>query len=112
MTDFNVGLFNQHLGIEAEVLKHILKTGHLKTHFLVKKNMENSIKLKDEHIKTLENLPEQGMGYQIVDITLKNGIVLCNRIVFNSSYLKLNATEKIELDDIIQIDIIQNDWVV
>lgn len=74
--------------------------------------MENKLKLKEEQINYLLSFPEQGMGYQIVDITLKNGIVLYNRVVFNSSYLKLNPTEKIELDDIIQIDIIQNDWVV
>jgi hypothetical protein len=76
--------------------------------FLIRENMENKIKLKEEHIKHLSNLPEQGMGYQIVDITLKNGLVLNDRIVFNSSYLKLNESEQVEIDDIIKIEIKKN----
>lgn len=74
--------------------------------------MENKLKLKEEHINYLSNFPEQGIGYQIVDITLKNGTVLYNRIVYNASYLKLKENETIEVDNIIQIDIKQNDLVV
>ena len=33
--------------------------------------MGNKLRLKEEHIGYLSNQPEQGMGYQIVDITLK-----------------------------------------
>ena len=36
----------------------------------------NRIKLTDKHIDSLSKLPEQGMGYQVVDIKLKNGEVL------------------------------------
>lgn len=70
--------------------------------------MENKLKLKEEYIDYLSNQPEQGMGYQIVNITLKNGQVLNERIVLNSSYLKLNESEKINLDDIIKIEIKKN----
>lgn len=70
--------------------------------------MENKLKLKEEYIDYLSNQPEQGMGYQIVDITLKNGQVLNERIVLNSSYLKLNESEKINLDDIVKIEIKKN----
>ncbi len=70
--------------------------------------MENKLKLKDEYIDYLSNQPEQGMGYQIVDITLKNGQVLNERIVLNSSYLKLKESEKINLDDIVKIEIKKN----
>jgi len=70
--------------------------------------MENKLKLNDEYIDYLSNQPEQGMGYQIVDITLKNGRVLNDRIVINSSYLKLNDSEQINLDDIVKIEIKKN----
>lgn len=62
--------------------------------------MENSIKLNNKHIELLEKLPEQGMGYQIVDITLKNGQILKERVVLNSTYLKLIDYEKIDADEI------------
>lgn len=70
--------------------------------------MENKLKLNEEYIDYLSNQPEQGMGYQIVDITLKNGRVLNDRIVLNSSYLKLNEYEQINLDDIVKIEIKKN----
>ena len=37
--------------------------------------VENSTQLINSQIKLLENLPEQGMGYQIVDIEMNNGTV-------------------------------------
>jgi len=43
-------------------------------------SIKKRIKLKEEHIKYLLELPESGMGYQIVDITLKNGQQLKKRI--------------------------------
>ena len=61
------------------------------------------IKLLSNQIEYLINLPEQGMGYQIVDVVLKNGTVLKKYVVFNSSYLKLNDDEKIVADDIAEI---------
>lgn len=70
--------------------------------------MANKLKLKEEYIDYLSTQPEQGMGYQIVDITLKNGQVLNDRIVLNSSYLKLNESEQISLDDIVKIEIKKN----
>jgi len=45
--------------------------------------MATSVKLTEEQISILENLPEQGMGYQIVNLTLKNGRILTDRIVLN-----------------------------
>lgn len=67
--------------------------------------METSIKLTDEQIKILENLPEQGMGYQIVNLTLKNGQILKDRIVLNSSYLKIEKNENINPNDIVKINL-------
>lgn len=58
--------------------------------------MTKKVKLLDTQIKFLESLPEQGMGYQIVDIELKDGKKLINRIVLNSTYLKVNDGESID----------------
>lgn len=65
--------------------------------------MGNKIKLLQKHINILENLPEQGMGYQIVDITLKDGKILKERIVINSTYLQLEENEKINPNEIEEI---------
>jgi hypothetical protein len=58
--------------------------------------MKKKVELLENQIRLLESLPEQGMGYQIVDIELKNGSKLTNRIVFNSTFLELNEEELIE----------------
>lgn len=64
--------------------------------------MENNRKLKlpKKISKYLENLPEQGMGYQIVDIEFFDGKTLKDRIVFNSTFLKLDENEKIDSEKI------------
>ena len=58
------------------------------------------LKLQDKFIEYLESQPEQGMGYQIVDLHLKNGMILQNRIVLNSAYLQLENDENITANDI------------
>ena len=80
---------------------------HLKRHFTAKEPMEDKLKLKKEHINILSKLPEKGMGYQLVDITLKNGDLLKNRIILNACYLKLNESEKLNADDIEKIELHQ-----
>lgn len=67
--------------------------------------MEKSVKLLDEQIRILEELPESGMGYQIVNITLKNGVILKDRIVMNSTFLKIGVGEKINPNDILSINL-------
>jgi glutaredoxin-related protein len=62
--------------------------------------MKNKIKLLPEHIKFLEDLPEEGMGYQLVDIELKSGKKLKRRIVLNSTFLQLDENEHLDLNDI------------
>ena len=66
---------------------------------------KNQLKLTKTFTNYLENLPEQGMGYQIVDIELFNGSVLVDRIIFNSTYLKVDKEEKITIDQIKDIRI-------
>ena len=62
--------------------------------------MENStrkkVELKEEDVTYLSEFPESGMGYQIVDIMLKNGQQLKNRIVVNSQFLLLENDENID----------------
>ena len=69
--------------------------------------MENNHKLKlpTKFSKYLENLPEYGMGYQIVDIEFFDGKFLIDRIVFNSNYLKVYENEKIDSEKIKAIKI-------
>lgn len=55
-----------------------------------------NIELKEEDVQYLSELPESGMGYQIVDITLKDGQQLKNRIVVNSQFLLLKDDENID----------------
>lgn len=64
--------------------------------------MENKVRinLPKKFSDLLENLPEQGMGYQIVDIVLKNGKSLIKKIVLNSSILELEKSEEIKAKDI------------
>jgi len=69
--------------------------------------MKNKIQLTDEQINHLSEQPEQGMGYQTVDVTLKNGTVLKKRTVLNSTYLILNEAEKLSIQDISELNLSQ-----
>lgn len=64
--------------------------------------MENKtqLKLSKTFIDYLSDLPESGMGYQIVDIELKNGKLLKDYVVLNSTYLKLKGKDDFDNDDI------------
>jgi hypothetical protein len=64
--------------------------------------MENKVKvqLTTEQTEYLSNLPEQGMCYHIVDIKLKNGKTLKEKLVFNSTILQLSTDEIIDPSDI------------
>ncbi len=69
--------------------------------------MGNSIKikLKEEHINYLVELPESGMGYQIVNVILKNGQYLMNRMVLNSELLIIEENENIDPDMIESVEL-------
>ena len=69
--------------------------------------MENKIRvtLSDKFIAQLVKIPEQGMGYQIVDIVLTNGKVLKNKFVYNSSILEIEKQEMINIEEIAIIEI-------
>lgn len=60
-----------------------------------------SLKLTKNWIDYLVSVPESGMGYQIVDVTLKDGRVLKDVVVFNAEELKLPPEHKdINMDDV------------
>ena len=64
-----------------------------------------SLKLPNRFIEMLVNLPESGMGYQIVKVFLKSGEVLHQQKVLNSEILMLETKENISIKDIENIEL-------
>ncbi len=64
-----------------------------------------TLKLSNSFINNLANLPENGMGYQIVNVILKSGKILHRHKVLNSEFLMLEENENIALKDIDQIEL-------
>lgn len=64
-----------------------------------------TLKLPYTFISILANLPESGMGYQIVKVILKNGKVLHQHKVLNSEILMLEENEMITVKDIDTIEL-------
>ena len=67
--------------------------------------MTAKVELPSNLIDKLADLPEQGMGYQVVNVTLKNGRVLADRRVVNSTYLLLLDNEHITTADIENVEL-------
>ena len=67
--------------------------------------VSRELKLPDSFINILVNLPESGMGYQIVKVILKSGQVLYQHKVFNSEILVLEENENISINDIEKIEL-------
>ena len=65
--------------------------------------MKQKIKLIDSQSQSLLLLPEQGMGYQIVDIELIDGRNFKNKVVIDSTYLMLEEGELIKPNEILSI---------
>lgn len=63
------------------------------------------LQLPNKWIRQLINLPETGMGYQLVKVILKNGKELPNYKVINGSMLMLEKDEKLTSNDIAAIEI-------
>lgn len=61
---------------------------------------KQKIRLPDNFIKQLIETPENGMGFHIVDLHLKNGEVLKNQIVLNSSILTIENTFNLDINEI------------
>ena len=67
--------------------------------------MTNKVKLPTNLIDILTDLPEQGMGYQVVNVILKNGTILTDRRVVNSTYLLLLDNEQLTTSEIEKIEL-------
>ncbi len=65
---------------------------------------QKTLKLPDRIINLLINLPESGMGYQLVKVFLKSGKVLHKHKVINSELLMLEENEDINVKDIDRIE--------
>jgi hypothetical protein len=61
--------------------------------------------LPDQFVNYLVTLPENGMGYQLVKVFLKDGKVLRKHKVLNSSVLLLEEKEKINLSQISKLEL-------
>ncbi len=70
-------------------------------------DMGNRVELTANLIKELSDLPEHGMGYQIVDLEMKSGQVIGERTVVNSTFLILSEGENIDPSEISKITLHQ-----
>jgi hypothetical protein len=50
------------------------------------------VRLEDRFVKKLLNLPESGMGYQRVDVRLRDGRELSDLVVYNAEEIELPAS--------------------
>lgn len=64
-----------------------------------------TLKLPNSFINILVELPETGMGYQLVKVILKSGKVLHQHKVLNSQLLMLEDNENITAKDIEKIEL-------
>ena len=64
-----------------------------------------TLQLPVRFTKQLTKLPETGMGYQLVKVVLKNGLILNDHKVLNSSVLILNQDEKLTIEEIASIQL-------
>lgn len=67
--------------------------------------MTKKVELPTNLIDKLADLPEQGMGYQVVNVTLKNGHILTDRRVVNSTFLILLENEQLTTADIENVEL-------
>lgn len=67
-----------------------------------------TLKLPDNFINVLANLPESGMGYQIVKVIMRSGKILRSHKVLNSEFLMLEENETIHVKDIEKIELETN----
>ena len=70
----------------------------------------NTIKLPESFINKLINLPETGMGYQIVKVIMRSGKILHGQKVLNSEFLMLEENETIYIKDIEKIELETNSF--
>jgi hypothetical protein len=68
--------------------------------------LQQGIQLSEDTMLQLDGVPESGIGYHVVNLILKNGRVLKERMIINSSKLILRPGEEVNPDDIDEISIV------
>jgi len=63
------------------------------------------IELNKAQQDLLITMPETGMGYQIVDITMKDGSIYKSKTVLNCQFLEIDKNDNIKIDLIDTIEI-------
>jgi len=58
--------------------------------------MVQNVKLLANQVNQVKLMPEDGIGYHIVDIEMIDGRIHRNIIILNSEYLKLNDNKHID----------------
>ncbi len=48
--------------------------------------MKRTVKLGEQLVELLAQLPEDGMGYQFVDVVLKDGRVIKGQVILDGSF--------------------------
>ncbi len=67
--------------------------------------MTSKLKIPEKFVHQLVNLPESGMGYQLVKVFLSNGKILRKHKILNSSILVLESAEDISSLQIEKIEL-------
>lgn len=63
------------------------------------------VQLDHRWTEYLQPIPESGMGYQLVDVTLRSGECLSKLPVFNGEYLELPDSLTVEPSAILRIEL-------
>ena len=67
--------------------------------------MTSKLQIPEKFVHQLVNLPESGMGYQLVKVFLSNGKILRKHKIVNSSVLLLGPNENISSLQIEKIEL-------
>jgi len=66
---------------------------------------KSTLKLPKRLTAQLTKLPEQGMGYPVIDLRLKSGKWLTRKIVLNAEDLVIDSGESVHARDISEVQI-------
>jgi hypothetical protein len=58
--------------------------------------MAQSVKLLANQINQLKSIPEDGIGYHIIDIEMIDGQIHKNMLILNSEYLRLKDNKYVD----------------
>ena len=68
-----------------------------------------TVRLSPQWAELLLSLPETGMGYQVVDVTLRDGKTLPGLAVFNGQDMEPPPAESFDASDIVRIELHERD---